>query len=160
MKRTTLGLLALIGAIAAFTSDALAATPWLDGTFKMRFVVLRAHNVRPGKGATGKRIWIFEHQGSSFYVLEGLANGAYARIRLHRSGDHYAGTGHLRAACLNHPSATGQDVTRYSIRVTRSIGGPGRLTATRILAYLHGTYGGCGAASAFELRRYTGRLAD
>jgi hypothetical protein len=159
MRRSLVVSMTLAVVFLAVASGALASVPWLNGTFKMRFVVLRAKHVQPGRGATGTRTWIFEHQGSTLFLLEGLANGGYARVRLHRFGNRYLGTDRLRASCVNDPSRTGEDVPRYSVRAIDSNVRSGRLDATAIRAYLRETYTGCGAVGASELRRYVGRRA-
>lgn len=156
MRQILVASITVTVALLAVASGALATAPSLDGTFKMQFVVLRANHVQPGRGTTGTRTWIFEHQGSAVVLLEGLANGGYARVGLHRSGNRYVGTSRLRAACIKDPSRTGEDTSRYSVRVNESAARSGRPVVTAIRAYLEGTYAGCGAATASELRRYVG----
>jgi hypothetical protein len=119
----------------------------------MRFVVLDANHVQPGKGSTGKRTWIFEREGKSLFLLEGLANGGYARVRLRRSGNEYVGVSRLRATCRDDPSMTGSDLSHYSVVITGSETRAGHLVATAIEARLQGSDQGCGQADASELRR-------
>jgi hypothetical protein len=156
VKRTPLVVVILGVVLPGVGSGSLAALPRLDGTFKTHFVVLAAQHVQPGRGTTGTRTWIFEHQDAAVVALVGLANGRYERVRLHRSGTQYVGSSRVSAACVGDPSSKGESNDRYSVRVTRSVLRSGRLTATAIRAYLHATYSGCGTAGAFEVRRYVG----
>jgi hypothetical protein len=148
--------LALLGA----TANAAVATPRLRGTFAMRFRVLEANHVKPGVGATGSRTWIFERENKKLYLLEGLANGGYARVQLKRSGNTFSGVSRLRATCIDDASMSGLDVSTYSVTITRSAVRAGHLVATSIEARLQGTYSGCGQASASDLRRYRGHLVS
>jgi hypothetical protein len=143
------------------TAEAFAAAPSLQGTFAMRFTVLEATNVQPGRGATGSRTWIFERENKKLYLLEGLANGGYARVPLKQSTTGYIGTTRLRATCIKHPSVTVTDTSQYSITITRSAIRSGHLVATNVQAYLHDTFGsGCGQAGGSDERRYRGHLVS
>jgi hypothetical protein len=120
----------------------------------MRFVVLQARNVTP-VGATGARTWIFEKQQKTTYLLEGLAGGGYARVRLHWTGSTYVGTVRLHPACLNHPSVRVVDTSHYSVRITRSGFRSGHRVALAITAYLSDTFSpGCDPSGGSDLRRY------
>lgn len=151
-------LLLAAGAPGSFPAAGASTGIRLDGTFRMHFIVLHAVHVVPGIGTTGTRTWIFEHQGSRLFLLEGLSNGGYARVRLHRSGIAYVGTSRLRTTCTKDPSQTASDVSTYKIYITSSVVRSGKRVATGIKAYLHGSFLGCGQPTASEQRRYTGRL--
>jgi hypothetical protein len=131
------------------------APPRLDGTFRTQFVVVDANNVTPGAGATGTRTWIFEHEGSPLFLLEGLANGGFARVQLHRSARTWVGTSQLSTPCPNDPSQSASFLSKYTITITGSAVRSGQLLATSISADLRDSFTGCGSSGS-EVRSYTG----